>query len=486
MNQNQTSKEAIEIHLRTYRSVLRSSNEIAVSTLIPTYLKMNPLLHPKAGLENETDQEALAYALNRFPKEILQTKLIVIGQTKKVFLEADYNLGKWKRVKALHRRRQTFFDPKTKTLACFAASISDVDDIVNLAIALQIELKKSGVKKHIRISGEVPNFKIKLLAGTWVNFAKTAQNWWQTVIRKTKSQFDLVNQPLVFISSNNHSLINSLDCFCLDHKSEILDHFKKERPEIKSNKNSYFIYFASQFVFKTNKNLWQKKLAREKKLGIIRIPPQTSLYSETQIIPGKLISKKLKDLIILNIEYPLGFAAFHLLEEVLENAQKILAVYILGKAAALNTKIGDILIPKIVFDEHTQNTYMLNNCFNNNFPYKFKTGSVLDNQKLVSVLGTFLENKDLFNIYSEKEFNIIEMEAGPYLGAIAQATYPKPLPQNTIVDLHQPPFDLGLIYYSSDSPYILSQRLGEFLGLAGIEATYLTTKAIIDRVKKIF
>ena len=141
--------------------------------------------------------------------------------------------------------------------------------------------------------------------------------------------------------------------------------------------------------------------------------------------------------------------------------------------------------PKIIFDEHTQNTYMIKNCFNNNFPYGMVRGSILDNQKLASVLGTILENKNLLDVYSKKEFNIVEMEAGPYLGAISQATYAKPVPQATIVDLNQPPMDLGMVYYSSDNPYILSKTLGEFLGPIGIEATYLASKAIIRRIKKI-
>lgn len=481
---SQAQKEAIEIHIRTYRSALRSSKEIALSTLIPTYLKMEPLLHSLAN-SSEIDQEALIYSLNRFPKEILEAKTIVIGQTKEVFLEAGYDLKKWRKVEAPERRRPSFFDPKTKTLACFAASISDVDDIVNLAIALQIELNKAFKEKVFQLkkrvlASELKEFKIRLLAGTWVNFAKTAQSWWQTTAKRVKDKFDLSRQPLVFISSNNHSLINLSDGFCLKQKKEILNQFQEKKEE-----KPYFLYFASQFVFETDKRLWQKKLAHEKKLGIIRIPSQTNLHLETQIIPGKLISRKLKDLIVINIEYPLGFAAFHLLEEILENTQQMKGAYILGKASALNTKIGDILIPKIVFDEHSQNTYMINNSFNNNFPYQFKSGSVLDNQKLVSVLGTLLENKNLFESYSQKEFNIVEMEAGPYLGAITQAVYPKSLPQKTVVDLHQIPFDLGLIYYSSDNPYILSQTLGKTLGLAGIEATYLSTQAIIDRIKKI-
>jgi len=489
------SKEAIELHLRTYRSALRSSKQIEVTTLIPTYLKMQPLLHQHAE-SDEIDRQALSYSLHRFPKEILNTKLIVIGQTKDIFKEAGYNLKEWKHVDAPKRRRQIFYHPKKQIMACFAASISDVDDIVNLTISLEIELNKaveSGIEKfkEFVLPPKSPDYKIKLLSGTWVNFSKTAQNWWQYVSEKIEAKYPFVDQDLVFVSSNNHSLINLLDGFCLNNKKEIFNEVKENLPKISDSigKSSlpekYLIYYASQFAFQSNKKLWQEKLDNENKLGIFRIKPGTNLELETQIIPGKLVSKELENLTILNVQYPLGFGAFHLLEEVLENVQEMKAIFILGKAAALNTKVGDILIPKIVFDEHTQNTYMINNCFNKNFPDKFESGSILDNQRLVSVLGTFMENEDLFNEYSEKEFNIIEMEGGPYLGAVSQATYSEPLPQKSIVDLHQPPFDLGLVYYSSDNPYILSDTLGEKLGTSGIEATYLASQAILNRIKKL-
>ncbi len=492
----QTGKEAIQLHLRTYRSALRSSKEINVSTLIPTYLKMNPLLHEKAQESDHIDVPAFLYAINRLPTEVLKCKTIVIGQTREIFKEKGYDLTNWQEVEAKRRKRKYYYNSEIKTLACFASSISDVDDIVNLLIALEIELNKAQdlEKKKIKnyqLPKEVPDFKIKLLAGTWVNFSKTAQNWWQRITEKSKKQFDLTAKPTIFISSNNHSLINLLDNFCLDHEQEIYQTVKKDFPEIRKaveeselKDSDYATYFLSQFAFRTNKKLWQKKLSKEKEMGILRIAPNTNLELETQLIPGKILDEKLKDYTLINTEYPLGFTAFHLLEEIFENTQEINGVYILGKAAALNTKTGDILIPKIVFDEHTQNTYMIKNVFNNNFDYQFISGSILDNQKLVSVLGTFLENKGLFDLYSEKGFNIIEMEAGPYLGAITQASYPKSVPQDTIVDLHQPPFELGLLYYSSDNPYILDKSLGEVLGLKGIEATYLCTQAIIDQIKK--
>lgn len=523
------TKDLIDLHIRTYRSVLRSSQEIAVTTLISTYLKMDPLLHSQAADPKKFDVDALNYCFNRLPKEITETKLIVIGQNKESFKKAGYNIDGWKFISAAHRRRPTFYNSKTKTMAQLVASISDIDDIVNLAIAYQIESNKLAVSrsKHSRggVNGGDPverpqsgedvgrdeltpgpqklkNLKLKLLEGSWTNFAKTAEKWWQNLVKKTSKSFDLENQPIIFVSSNNHSLINLLDGFCLKHKKEIVKKFSElfpnqfveinqppfspaEQDPASRGNNQFLTYYLSQFVFANDKKLWKEKIENEEKMGIVRIPAGKDFAIETQIIPGRLLNEKIRNAAILNIEYPLGFAAFHTLEEVLENKDNVLGVYILGKAAALNTKVGDILIPKIVFDEHTQNTYLTNNCFNNNFPCQFKDGSILDNQRLVSVIGPFLENKDLLDEYSKKEFNVVEMEAGPYLGAVAQATYTQPLAKEAVVDLNKPPFDLGLIYYSSDNPYTLSQNIGSLMGATGIEATYLSTKAIIERIKKI-
>ena len=467
-------KNLIQVHLQTYRSALRSSREISLSSLIPSYLKMKPLLHPNAS-QPKVDSDTLDYVLKRLPPAIKNTQLVIIGQTKKLFRQQGFELKDWRRVWASHRRRFYFFQPQKQILACLVNSISDVDDLVNLLIAYQIEINK---KRSSPL-----DLKIRLLSGSWTDFAKTVQNWWRLLIRQSQNQFQLEEKPIIFISSNNHSLINLLDHFCLDHAKEILAQGPAETR--KSNlPRRYRVFYASQYVLRQNPLLGKQKLAREKKLGILRIKPSQYLPLETQLIPGRLISNRLKEITILNIEYPLGFTAFHLLEEVLENASQVKGVYLIGKAASLNTKIGDILIPKIVFDEHTGNTYLIHNCFNNNFPYQFQSGSILDNQRLVSVLGTFLQNKNLFDYYSEKEFNIVEMEAGPYLGAVTQASYAKSLPQKTIVDLTQPPFDLGLIYYASDNPYILEKTLTQLLGIAGIEATYLATQAIIDRLKQ--
>ena len=49
-------------------------------------------------------------------------------------------------------------------------------------------------------------------------------------------------------------------------------------------------------------------------------------------------------------------------------------------------------------------------------PY-LERGSVLDNQKAVTVKGTFLQNHDYLELFYREAYTIVEMEAGPFLDA---------------------------------------------------------------------
>jgi len=62
---------------------------------------------------------------------------------------------------------------------------------------------------------------------------------------------------------------------------------------------------------------------------------------------------------LVNIDYPLGLGAYNVLSKMAEHIPEILGVYIMGKAATLNGVIGDVMIPSVVQDEHSQNTYLL-------------------------------------------------------------------------------------------------------------------------------
>jgi len=114
--------------------------------------------------------------------------------------------------------------------------------------------------------------------------------------------------------------------------------------------------------------------------------------------------------LILNIDYPLGLAAYNILTEVAEQVGRVLGVYVMGKAASLNGAVGDIVIPNVVHDEHSQNTYLFSNCFtaSNVAPY-LSYGTVLDNQKAVTVRGTFLQNTHYMDVFYREGYTDIEM-----------------------------------------------------------------------------
>jgi len=543
-----SSINSIDLHLRTYRSALKSNLEITLHSLTSSYLKIDSILHPFATNPTCLDPSALVYSLLRLPKDVDRSKTVVMGQTPRVFLDNGFSdVTKWKKSTATARHRTRFFNSKTAILASFLSSISDVDDIVNLLLAYQIEWNKfhqiatsayphysefkqafiknpkpveelkllqlsEGDWQNIKIAlgknwrlrlkriyHHPQNLRLRLLAGSWIDYAKTTQAWWKNITSSLSPSLDISRQKIYFVSSNSHSLLNLVTGFSLQSEKTLLklspDNYSELSPYI--YKNDY-LYYLSKYLIKDKKyqNDWQKI---QNRLGIITIPSATHLNLTTQIFPLKSflkstnldprlkISKPSKiassDALIFNIDYPLGFAAYHILSELLENVSAIKGVYVLGKAAVLNSEIGDLQIPRLTFDEHTQNSYVYKNCFNTFFPYTNTQGSILTEQKSVTVLGTFLENEALLKKYSENNLTIIEMETGPFLSAITEATHDQQTPRGTMIDLNSAPFDIGIINYTSDTPYSKAKNLGAgSLNLAGIEPVYLGSLAILQRI----
>ena len=191
------------------------------------------------------------------------------------------------------------------------------------------------------------------------------------------------------------------------------------------------------------------------------------------------------DAVIVNIDYPLGMAAYHIFSQMSTAINRIQGVYIMGKAATLNGRVGDVMIPNVIYDEHSKNSYLFRNCFTSQdvSPY-LNFGTVFDNQKAVTVRGTLLQNRDFMHVFYEEGYTDIEMEAGPYLSAIYEDIYPKRYPVNEIVNLFiNAPYDIGLLHYASDTPISKRQMLlSKSLSYFGVDATYATSVAILRRV----
>jgi hypothetical protein len=190
------------------------------------------------------------------------------------------------------------------------------------------------------------------------------------------------------------------------------------------------------------------------------------------------------DALILNIDYPLGQAAYFLERTLARHVGSILGVYVMGKGATLTGRIGDVLLCNIVADERTATTYLLHNCFNAEDVERYLVyGTALDNQRAASVRGTFLQNWGYLDALHRAGTNLVEMEAGAYLEAFTEQVLPERAPRNEVVNLVGAPFDLGFVHYASDTPYSKGQTLGERnLSYFGMDSTYASALAIARRI----
>ena len=549
--------EEIDLYLKTIYSLLRSTTEIQIRTLEEVHAGMVSLLHPNAR-SIEPDISAFVYSLLRLPECMPDVKVVILGQSAAVFDQNGiFHVEDWQQVSAPARRRRCFYDGNGR-LACFIASRSDIEDVLPVMTAYQIEWNKfnlllqgipnnfdfnlilSDIKAFekladwLKISLEdlerlqivwgknfIPiikrmkkqkcAFRINLLGGPLSEYWRATRSWWENI----EEQFpEILNRPVYFVSSNTHSLVNTLSGFALKNKESIIEflsdpknaNLKDEWNQIINGNESAsienFLYYALKKAKQSDSGRYLKDLQYEdeKEKGITRVVSTHYFDVDAQVIelnklelddidprikelPGIEILKK-SNALILNIDYPLGLAAYNILTKIAEHVNPVLGVYIMGKGATLNGVYGDIMIPNVVHDEHSHNTYLFQNAFTaNDIRDDLIYGTVLDNQKAISVLGTFLQNSRLAEVFYREGYTDIEMEAGPYLSAIYEMYRPTRHPIDEIVNLYGLPFDVGVIHYASDTPLSKGKNLGAgTLSYFGMDSTYAATLAIIRRI----
>ncbi len=352
--------------------------------------------------------------------------------------------------------------------------------------------------------------RVRLLSGSLSEYWRATRAWWDGVESVCPQVLD---RPVYFISSNPHSVVNLLTGFALQHQDELVAFLRQpenaplmvEWEEIRARRlpssEENFLYYILKKYQQTEagKGLVEGQRQAEQAIGILRVSSIHSLDLEAQIVelsnlnpewldprlsPEEAHYLKKSDALLINIDYPLGFAAYNLLAKVAEHSGKILGIYIMGKSATLNGVRGDVMIPSVVQDEHSHNTYLFQNAFSASDVAPFLVyGTVLDNQKAVSVLGTFLQNARVMDVIYREGYTDIEMEAGPYLSAIYEMVRPQRHPVNEIVNLYGAPLDIGILHYASDTPLSKGKNLGAgALSYFGMDSTYATSVAILRRI----
>jgi len=558
-----TSSDPIALLMRTYYSLLRTTEAVPIHSLVESYFAMNSSLHIH-GRDKKADPSALTYTGLRLPKCIVDVETILLGQTVDVFEKHGYDVGEWQQVSAPGRRRRMHWDGD-KRLAVFLSSRSDIDDLLPMLIAYQIEwnkiydllwhsevndlldrnldvqiaekedvkplAKELGVRTSElrrlgrafgddllptfkRMSQHRKNLKIMQLAGSLSDYRRATSRWWRNVRDNGEDHgFDLEQRPVYFVSSNLHALSNLFSGFAVRERDEVLDFLHEAgqhdlleeyntitRDDILATNEPNFLYYASKKYLAGRSQAAERKLKAEQEIEMLSVEAQRGFDVGAQLfkvnsLQESLLDPRLADLqdleqlqysdaIIMNIDYPLGLSAYELLSYVSSRVGRLAGVYIMGKAATLNGRVGDVMVPNVVHDEHSSNTYLFSNCFSGRdiSPY-MAVGSVLDNQKAITAFGTFLQNSEYMNVFYEEGYTVLEMEAGPYLSAIYENVRPRRHPSDEIVRLYEANLDVGIIHYASDTPFSKGHNLGAgSLGFQGVESTYAAAIAITKRI----
>ena len=549
------ASEEIELYVRTYYSLLRSSEEVQIKSLVEAHTAMESLLHPQAR-DARPDMSAFIYSLLRLPEAIVAARLVIMGQSREVFeRHGVLRGGAWVATASRARRRRALFDGHT-TLAVFIASHSDIDDLIPMLTAYQIEWNKfhhqlarvtlpaddaeldltvlaewlglalddldrlrrvwgGDLLPQLRAMQAAPKrFAVRLLESSLTDYRRATLAWYEHVERSAAPHLDLRRRPVYFVSSNTHSLINLLSGFALRHRAQLLDYVQQsghsdlqaewrdiEARQVPSSAENFLYYVLKKYArAPEGQALAAARLADEAAGGLYRVPssPETFEVDAQLVELNKLRPDRLdprlhmpgmaalahSDAVILNIDYPLGLAAYLIVSQITSRVAALRGLYVMGKAATLNGVVGDVMIPTVVYDEQSANTYLFDNCFSAKDVAPHLTyGTALDNQKAVTVRGTFLQNARYAHVFYKENYTSIEMEAGPYLSAAFEVARPKRYPNDEIVNLYHAPFDLGLLHYASDTPLSKGRNLGAGnLSYLGMDPTYAASIAILRRI----
>jgi hypothetical protein len=265
---------------------------------------------------------------------------------------------------------------------------NDLDALRRIAQVLRISLDDLSQLRLIwgaqftnnmrAIAARPLRLKLQLMSSSLIEYWRATRIWWENIQRGFPQ---IQEHPVYFVSSNPHSVVNLLSGYALHHKEELIEFLQKpgneglwrewkeiEEDRVPSSQENFLYYVLKKFQQVNNdpesQILFEK---HERQCGIVRIPSEHIFDVEAQVIELKNINPewidprldgdntflKDSDAIILNIDYPLGLAAYNILSKIAEHVGDVLGVYVTGKAATLNASLA-ISDPNVVHDEQSQ------------------------------------------------------------------------------------------------------------------------------------
>ncbi|MEM6965486.1 MAG: hypothetical protein AAF573_12015 [Bacteroidota bacterium] len=314
-----------------------------------------------------------------------------------------------------------------------------------------------------------------------IGFHIFGTSWAHNIKLKLKEK-NLLGRPLHIISSNLHSVLNTI--------------FAKAalQSKLKSKTFDDIIIKLSQ-----QKNDKLQELVRSSALknGMTEMTDETGVNIGVQIfdcaaipvnnlpvaVKCQLPQEKEKIPVLLVMDYAFGEQAYELMDELLKPYEEgttkinlnVRSVNIMGKAGILEGKKGDLMIPNAHVFEGTAHNYP----FENQLTVEEFRESGLDVYagSMVTVLGTSLQNKDVLRYFAKSSWKSIglEMEGAHYQKAIQAASKIRNSIDKSVC--------LRYAYYASDNPLETGSTLASGgLGVDGVKPTYAITVAILKGI----
>lgn len=294
-------------------------------------------------------------------------------------------------------------------------------------------------------------------------------NIWAKHVKKVLFENNLMDRPIHIISSNMHSVLNTL------YAKEALEYDEDNEFEL------YKTLSDSNEQSKRNKVL---NFALKK--GLIEVDDTSGANIDVQIVDTSFgIQKDKEDFPVLVVmDYAFGEQAFETMDELLkpykyegDKAKKmnVKSISIMGKAGILSGNKGDVMIPTSHILEGTVDNYFFKNELTQNDFKELNLSAYTGN--MITVLGTSLQNKYILNYFKNTSWNCIglEMEGAHYQKAIQIASQVRNHISKNV--------KVRYAYYASDNPLHSGSTLASGgLGMKGVVPTYAITKAILSQI----
>jgi hypothetical protein len=273
-------REAVDLFIRSYETLLRSTGEVRVAGLLEPYLAMAPSLHSRAR-DPLPDAAAITYFGLRLPACMSSVRLVLLAASLETMAARGIpDIARWVPETAPARRRRHFFDGHDR-LAVLVNSSSDLDDIIPALVAYEIEWNKlhelldrdtalRGLIQRAAAHGARPGdedrvaeafglstaeidrlsvvwegrtwqlmaqaadqrkkLAVRMLGGSWDDYERAVERWLEYVIDNVPP--DLTRRPIYFVSSNMHSLPNLLSGAAMARQAEIIDYVQGSDSEL--------------------------------------------------------------------------------------------------------------------------------------------------------------------------------------------------------------------------------------------------------------